>query len=122
VLAGASDRTGIDLPKVLKTLNERIEYMFDREHQIGHAYFLGCESRAELDRRMRFRIIPLLAEYFFEDWTKVALVLGDREGSRFLEKIELRPPLGLDDDGEAPTRWRWNVRSEFSEDAYAGLM
>lgn len=122
VLAGASDRTGIDLPKVLKTLNERIEYMFDREHQIGHAYFLGCESRAELDHRMRFRIIPLLAEYFFEDWTKVALVLGDREGSRFLEKIELRPPLGLEDDGEAPTRWRWNVRSEFAEDAYAGLM
>ena len=122
VLVEAAARTGIDLPAVLRTLNERIEYLFDREHQIGHAYFVGCQTDTDVDECMRLRIIPLLAEYFFEDWSKVALVLGDREGTRFLQKSELKPPAGLDEDGDAPMRWRWNVRSAFPRDAYSGLV
>ncbi len=122
VLNDAATRTGVDLPAVLRTLNERIEYLFDREHQIGHAYFVDCQTRDDLDERMRRRVIPLLAEYFFEDWTKVAMVLGDREGTRFLERIELKPPAGLDEDGDAPVRWRWMVRPSFPPDAYSGLM
>ncbi|WP_216234029.1 AAA family ATPase [Novosphingobium sp. NDB2Meth1] len=122
VLNDAATRTGVDLSAVLRTLNERIEYLFDREHQIGHAYFVDCQTREDLDKRMRRRVIPLLAEYFFEDWTKVAMVLGDREGTRFLERIELKPPAGLDEDGDAPVRWRWMVRPSFPPDAYSGLM
>jgi 5-methylcytosine-specific restriction protein B len=121
VLEDAASHTGIDLPAVLRTLNERIEYLFDREHQIGHAYFVGCQTRRDVDECMRLRVIPLLSEYFFEDWSKVAMVLGDREGSRFLERIELKPPMGLDEDGDAPVRWRWTVRSSFPQDAYSGL-
>ncbi|NCP26542.1 MAG: AAA domain-containing protein, partial [Sphingomonadales bacterium] len=121
VLEDAAAPTGVDLPMVLRTLNERIEYLFDREHQIGHAYFMACKSRADVDACMRVRIIPLLSEYFFDDWNKIALVLGDRDGSRFLERVELKPPVGLDEDGEAPSRWRWNVRSAFPPDAYSGL-
>lgn len=111
----------VSLAEVLTRLNERIEYLFDREHQIGHAYFIGCETRADIDERMRFRVIPLLAEYFYEDWAKVAAVLGDSEGKRFLQRQELKPPAGLDDDGEAPSRWRWSLRSEFTPDAYSGF-
>lgn len=121
VLEDAASRSGVDLPAVLRTLNERIEYLFDREHQIGHAYFVGCQTRRDVDECMRLRVIPLLSEYFFEDWSKVAMVLGDREGSRFLERIELKPPMGLDEDGDAPVRWRWTVRSSFPQDAYSGL-
>lgn len=121
VLEEAASRTGVDLPAVLRTLNERIEYLFDREHQIGHAYFVGCQARADVDECMRLRVIPLLSEYFFEDWSKVAMVLGDREGTHFLERIELKPPAGLDEDGDAPPRWRWTVRPSFPQDAYSGL-
>ena len=122
VLNDTARHTGIDLPRLLRVLNERIEYLFDREHQVGHAYFIGCKNRADVDARMRHRVIPLLAEYFYEDWAKVAAVLGDSEGTRFLQRQELKPPAGLDEDGTAPSRWRWSLRDEFSPDAYSGLM
>lgn len=120
-LKEASASCGVDLGKLLRTLNDRIEYLFDREHQIGHAYFIKCASRNDLDAVMRHRVIPLLAEYFYEDWSKVALVLGDAatdKPGRFLERTELKPPIGPDFEG-GETRWRWTVRSEFATDAYA---
>lgn len=120
-MSAAGDRCGVDLGKLLRTLNDRIEYLFDREHQIGHAYFINCNSRADLDAVMRHKVVPLLAEYFYEDWSKVALVLGDADGlGRFLERTALQVPSGMDVDG-GDTRWRWTVRPTFSSDAYAAL-
>lgn len=72
-------------------------------------------------RRLRLWLIPLLAEYFYEDWSKVALVLGDADlgkPGRFLDRTALKPPAGLDADG-GDTRWRWTVRKDFAPDAYA---
>ncbi|MGP3723917.1 AAA family ATPase [Cereibacter sphaeroides] len=116
ILKDASEKCGINLPRLLTTINERIEYLYDREHQIGHAYFTGCRSRADVDEVMRHKVIPLLAEYFYEDWAKIAAVLGDlepREGSitgGFLKRAILNPPPGLE-DGDAVARFRWQVRS-----------
>jgi 5-methylcytosine-specific restriction enzyme B len=64
----------IDAQRMLGAINARIEALYDREHMIGHAYFM---NGAPLDQVFRDRIIPLLAEYFFEDWEKIRLVLGD---------------------------------------------
>ncbi|WP_257549244.1 AAA family ATPase [Sphingopyxis sp. DBS4] len=121
VLAEAAADSGVDLPQLLRVLNERIEYLFDREHQIGHAYFIGCRSREDVDDCMRGRVIPLLAEYFYEDWAKVAAILGDPNGERFLKRDELKPPAGLDMDADMPSRWRWSVRKDFATEAYSGL-
>jgi len=117
VLADAAKACGIDLQRLLTTINDRIEYLYDREHQIGHAYFAGCLSRADVDEVMRHKVIPLLAEYFFEDWAKIAAVLGDLEShvgpiaGGFLKRTVLKAPPGLDEDELSP-RFRWHVRSE----------
>lgn len=111
---------GIDLGVLLERMNSRIEYLFDREHQIGHAFFMKVKNRGDLDTVMRRKVIPLLAEYFHEDWTKIAVVLGDIDGSRFLKREALAVPAGVEADygGE---RSRWSVRDAFSDDAYLGL-
>ena len=120
----ATAACGLDLPRILETLNERIEYLYDREHRIGHAYFIGCVSRADVDAVMRHKVIPLLAEYFFEDWEKVAAVLGDAEPHEgpieggFLKRSVLRAPPGLEDP---LPRFRWTVRSEDEGFNYTGL-
>ena len=118
---------GVDLPLLLTTLNERIEYLHDREHQIGHAYFMQCATPEKLDDAMRQKVIPLLAEYFFEDWGKVAIVLGDGDPEGvgktggFLRSVVLKRPEGGDDDDETP-RIRWEVRSENEGFDYANLV
>lgn len=73
----------INIKTLLKTINERVEYLYDRDHTIGHAYFMGLENlnedkkKIELDNIFRNKIIPLLQEYFYDDWEKIRMVLGD---------------------------------------------
>lgn len=118
----AANLEGVGLCKLLRTLNERIEYLFDREHQIGHAYFTGCTTRADVDDVMRHKVIPLLAEYFYEDWSKVAAVLGDGDGangSRFLESRRLEAPAGFADDDLGGDKRRWSVKTSFDFSDFA---
>lgn len=75
---------GIDLREVLETINARIEVLLDRDHLIGHSYFLGVDSIDILMARFKNNILPLLQEYFYGDYGKIGLVLG--EG--FVTKIE----------------------------------
>ena len=110
---------GINLVRLLTILNERIEYLFDREHQIGHAFFMHCRNRDDVDEVMRRKVIPLLTEYFYDDWSKVAAVLGDATDSEgdheggFLNRLQLKVPIGLSSNGEAAPRYRWQVRNTF---------
>jgi hypothetical protein len=67
----------IPLASVLRDLNQRIEYLLDREHQVGHSYFMKISNWDELCLCFRDEIIPLLKEYFYSDWEKIGLVLGD---------------------------------------------
>src|SRR5690606_29449315 len=110
----AGNLDGIDLCKLMRTINERIEYLFDREHQIGHAYFMGCRNHADVEDVMRHKVIPLLAEYFYEDWSKVAAVLGDGDGtngSHFLEARRQSAPAGFAHDGLGGDKLRWSVKT-----------
>lgn len=67
----------VSMKSLLNMMNKRIAYLFDRDHTIGHAYLSGVDSFAELESRFLHRIIPLLQEYFFDDWSKIQLVFGD---------------------------------------------
>jgi 5-methylcytosine-specific restriction protein B len=69
----------INLQDVLRIINERIEYLLDRDHLIGHSYFIGITDWDTLCSKFRNNIIPLLQEYFYNDWEKIALVLGDND-------------------------------------------
>ena len=66
----------VDLRKLLKTINQRIEVLIDKDHQIGHSYFIGIQNIDDLKRTFKDKIIPLLEEYFYGDFGKIGLVLG----------------------------------------------
>ena len=67
---------GIELDKLLITINERIEFLLDRDHLIGHAYFVSCNSYSDIINVVINKIIPLLQEYFYGDNEKVGMILG----------------------------------------------
>ncbi|MDV7187424.1 AAA family ATPase [Lutibacter sp. TH_r2] len=67
----------IDLEKLLITINKRIEKLIDRDHKIGHSYFLSVDSLDKLKDCFENKIVPLLQEYFFGDYGKIGLVLGE---------------------------------------------
>ena len=72
----ANQMDGISLSKVLETINKRIEVLLDKDHQIGHSYFMSVETSDDLKSAFKNKIIPLLQEYFFGDYGKIGLVLG----------------------------------------------
>jgi 5-methylcytosine-specific restriction protein B len=66
----------VHLGSLLKRINDRLEYLLDRDHRIGHAYLIAATTLADLRRVFRVQIIPLLQEYFFDDLSRVAMVLA----------------------------------------------
>ncbi|AMG99449.1 restriction endonuclease [Serratia liquefaciens] len=88
LLSGAKVK-GIELESLLEKLNSRIEALYDREHTLGHAFFMpvkkACDAKDEdkafkqLKAAFQKKIIPLLQEYFFDDWNKIRLVLADNQ-------------------------------------------
>ena len=80
---------GIDLEQLLSVLNQRIEILYDREHTLGHAFFMPVKALVDAGEQgkafnvlvsvFKNKVIPLLEEYFFEDWSKIRLVLADNQ-------------------------------------------
>lgn len=70
----------VSIRDLLIRMNKRITILYDREHTIGHAYFLPLKQSPTIETlSMIFsrNILPLLQEYFYEDYEKIRLVLGD---------------------------------------------
>lgn len=83
---------GIEISKLLEKINQRVEYLYDRDHTIGHAYFMSLKDNAtidELEKIFKNKIIPLLQEYFYDDWEKILMVLGNG----FIEKNSIKDDI-----------------------------
>ena len=119
LLTEAAEATGVDLRRVLQAINERLEYLVDRDHLIGHAWFMRAKTPEDVNAVMRHKIIPLIAEYFYDDWNKVRAVLGGTDD--FVTRERLNPPPGLESDA-GEERYRWTVRETFAENAYKNLI
>lgn len=84
ILEQINDVDGINIQSLLESINKRIEYLYDRDHTIGHAYFMDLKVDSKnnittLSNIFKNKIIPLLQEYFYDDWEKIRLVLGDNQ-------------------------------------------
>ena len=66
----------INLQMLLEKMNARIEFLLDREHTIGHSFFINVNSLSELQQVFKNKIIPLLQEYFYDDYAKIDAVLN----------------------------------------------
>ena len=78
-LAGvdARDIDGVDLIALFDTINARIELLLDNNHLIGHSYFLKVRSGNDIADVIRYHIVPLLEEYFYDDLRKIQLIFND---------------------------------------------
>ena len=81
----------IDLQKLLEAINNRIEFLLNKDHLIGHSYFLGIETFSDLKEVFKNSIIPLLQEYFYDDFEKIKIVLNikDNDKTNFIRKKEI---------------------------------
>jgi 5-methylcytosine-specific restriction protein B len=75
---------GVHLGRLLRRINDRLEYLLDRDHRIGHAYFIHLNSLEDLRSCFAQKILPLLQEYFFDDASRVAMVLSTPAKPGFL--------------------------------------
>jgi len=102
---------GVEMSALLDVMNQRISILLDRDHCLGHGYFMSLGDNpglTELAALFRQQIVPLLQEYFFEDWQRIAWVLNDHrkpKGLRFVVKAE------------SPTQSLFGTTSEIPVDA-----
>ena len=89
---------GVDLGDVLTAINTRLEILLDRDHTIGHSYFIGLKSLDDLKAVFKDRVVPLLQEYFYGDYGKIGLVLGD--GFVSLKKKKEKPFASFNYEGK----------------------
>lgn len=82
---------GLVVGQLLRTMNLRIEALLDRDHCLGHAYFMPLRddpSLARLGNIFRNQVLPLLQEYFFDDWQRIQWVLNDHRKPRELQFVQ----------------------------------
>lgn len=95
IIDQSGNDTKINVQSILETINRRIEALYDREHTIGHAYFMPLRESGTLEKLadiFKTKIIPLLQEYFYDDYEKIRLVLGDnqkKDDRQFVSKKEV---------------------------------
>ncbi|NYT77768.1 AAA family ATPase [Alcaligenaceae bacterium] len=116
----------IDLSALLRRINDRIEYLADKNRLIGHAYLVRVGDLSQLRLVFRDQIIPLLQEYFFDDFSQVEQVLSAADGtSPFLTRVTLggNTLFGphADTNGGTRTRYALSEMATWTEEAFCSL-
>ena len=123
--------TTVTLGDLLDCLNQRIAALLDKEHCLGHAYFMGLGdsvSVAELSDVFKKHIVPLLEEYFFADWEKIQWVLNDHRKAlscRFVIQEGTQMACLFGDNVRLPEHavsWRWNPAALGDMNAYVQIV
>ena len=78
----------INLQDLLEAINTRIEFLLDRSHLIGHSYFINIETFEDLKKVFKNSIMPLLQEYFYDDFEKIKFVLNGEKTNFIIDKKE----------------------------------
>ncbi len=94
-----------EMRDVLQELNKRITLRKDRDHQIGHSYFMDVQDTASFNSSFKEKIIPLLQEYFWNDWEGLKFVLGEENSDTgpFICKI----PGCENANRYVRNKWQW---------------
>ena len=72
-----ADKAFVELvADIFDALNDRIRFLYDRDHQLGHSYFLDVTDVGSLRQVFLDRVVPMLQEYFYGAWDKICIVLG----------------------------------------------
>lgn len=130
-LLDAVEVGGVDVGQLLRVMNQRIEVLLDRDHCLGHAYFMPLKDATSLERLeaiFRNQILPLLQEYFFEDWERIHWVLNDHRKSAMNQFVQRRAGNGealFGQDvvkGLAQSTWALNDEAFERLEAYAGIV
>ncbi len=124
------DVDGVNIGQLLRVLNERIEMLLDREHCLGHAYFMPLEkdnSLARLELIFRNQVLPLLQEYFFEDWQRIQWVLNDHRkppALRFLSQRSRDVSSLFGDVAISTHNLPWSINDKVFKEpaAYQGII
>ncbi|GAB2778011.1 5-methylcytosine-specific restriction protein B [Hymenobacter luteus] len=118
-LGEPTDAQHLDLSKLLRVINERLEYLLDRDHQLGHAWLLEVTDLDDLRRVFRNKVIPQLQEYFHGRWGRIGQVLGADFVEVKTSTVQLMP--GFDDDldgGEERSVYHIPLDKDWSEEAF----
>ena len=105
---------GHTLEEILRTINERIEVLKGREQQIGHSYLMKCETPADVKAAFKDKIVPLLQEYFYGDYSQIALVLGP-DFVQKINKVNFPSINGVYDPEQNETRYRMLKDTEWEK-------
>ncbi|MDD1980437.1 AAA family ATPase [Pseudomonas asiatica] len=124
------DVEGLSIGQLLRVMNQRIEVLLNRDHCLGHAYFMPLKDDASLERLgaiFRNQIVPLLQEYFFEDWQRIQWVLNDHRKSVLDRLVDQDSPdvAALFGNISVPAQggvWRVNEAAFHRLSAYAGII
>ena len=125
--------------ELLRVMNQRIEVLLGRDYCLGHAYFMELqhvsddEALARLALIFRQKVLPLLQEYFFEDWERIGWVLNDQSADSNGTQPFIRQPVEAEGKslqalfgskvagGLSERRWELNDEAFVSIDSYRNI-
>lgn len=111
---------GLKLSDLLRTLNQRLEALLDRDHTLGHAFFVGVHDFEGLRQVFENKVIPLLCEFFHGEWHKIGLVLG--KGFVRLVPQAVRFASGFEFEDELPSRYELVAPGEWSLESFRQII